>query len=135
MINVVIADDHQLVREAWKLILARDKRIAVIALCDDGGEAVDVCRRLNPDVVLMDINMRPVNGIDATKIIRSFSETIKIIGISIHNEMPYVKALMNAGANGYVTKNSTSDEMIMAIMETVDGREYFCSEIAEYKVT
>ncbi|MET0244704.1 MAG: response regulator transcription factor [Flavitalea sp.] len=129
MIKVVIADDHMLVREAWKLILGRDSRLSVIALCDDGGAVVDACRELEPDVVLMDINMEPVNGIEATKQIRKFSETIKIIGISIHNDYPYVKALMQAGANGYVTKNSSGDEMIRAIFETLNGQSYYCEDI------
>ncbi|RYZ48398.1 MAG: response regulator transcription factor [Sphingobacteriales bacterium] len=131
MVNVVIADDHLLVREAWKLILAQDKRISVVALCDDGGAVVQACRDLNPHVVLMDINMQPVNGIEATRQIRSFSEGIKIIGISIHNDFPYVKALMQAGANGYVTKNSSGAEMIDAIFKTMDGQEYYCEEILE----
>jgi DNA-binding NarL/FixJ family response regulator len=131
MIKVVIADDHLLVREAWKLILMRDKRISVVALCDDGNAVIEACKNLLPDIVLMDINMHPMNGIVATKIIRSFSQTIKIIGISIHKEYSYVKALMQAGANGYVTKDSGGDEMITAIMNTIEGREYFCAEIID----
>ncbi len=67
MIKVVIVDDHRLVREAWKLVLNRDKRLSVAAICENGFRAVEACRSLQPDVVLMDINMDPMNGIEATK--------------------------------------------------------------------
>ena len=79
----------------------------------------------------MDINMEPVNGIEATKAIREFSSQIKIIGISVHTDLPYLNALMHAGADGYVTKNSPGEEMIKAIMLVVKGEKYFCKEIAE----
>jgi len=129
MIRLVIADDHLLVREAWRLTLSHDKNISVLALCDDGTAAIDACRRLSPDIVLMDINMKPMDGIEATRRIRTFSKTIGIIGISIHNDYPYVKALMQAGANGYVTKNSSADEMISAIKRVMHGEKYICLEV------
>jgi DNA-binding NarL/FixJ family response regulator len=79
----------------------------------------------------MDINMAPVNGIEATKAIREFSTQIKVIGISVHTDLPYLNALMLAGANGYVTKNSPAEEMIKAILLVVEGEKYFCKEIAD----
>lgn len=131
LVKIVIADDHHLVREAWTLLLSRDKRLKIVAVCDGGEQVVEACREHRPDVVLMDINMEPVNGIDATKEIRTFSKQIKIIGISVHNDLAYVNALMQAGANGYVTKNSSSEEMIRAIFETIHGREYLCKEVTD----
>ena len=116
MVRVVIADDHEMVREAWALLLSRDPNIAIVATCENGEQAISICRDINPDVVLMDINMEPINGIEATRAIREFSPTIKVIGISIHTDLPYLNALMAAGANGYVTKNSPGDEMIRAIL-------------------
>src|ERR671912_461902 len=115
MVRVVIVDDHNLVREAWALLLSRDARISIAATYEGVEQAIKVCKDINPDVVLMDINMEPVNGIDATKAIREFSTQIKIIGISVHTDLPYLNALMLAGANGYVTKNSPGEEMIKAI--------------------
>ncbi|WP_276481959.1 response regulator [Paraflavitalea pollutisoli] len=132
MITVVIADDHRMVREAWKLVLNRDNRLSVSALCENGFKVVEVCRDNPPDVVLMDINMDPMNGIEATKAIREFSNDIKIIGISVHTDLSYIHALMKAGGNGYVTKNSSGEEMINAILEVMEGRSYYCKEIAEY---
>lgn len=131
MIKVVIVDDHRLVREAWKLVLNRDNRLSVAAICENGFRAVEACRNLQPDVVLMDINMDPMNGIEATKAIREFSREIKIIGISVHTDLSYIHALMQAGGNGYVTKNSSGEEMIGAIMLVMEGQQYFCKEIAD----
>ncbi len=131
MIKVVIVDDHRLVREAWKLVLNRDKRLSVAAICENGFRAVEACRSLQPDVVLMDINMDPMNGIEATKAIREFSQDIKIIGISVHTDLSYIHALMQAGGNGYVTKNSSGEEMIGAIMLVMEGQQYFCKEISD----
>jgi two-component system invasion response regulator UvrY len=131
MIKVVIADDHKLVREAWNLLLSRDKRLSIIAICENGFQVIEACKNLQPDVVLMDINMEPVSGIEATKAIREFTDNIRIIGISVHTDLPYINALMQAGANGYVTKNSSGDEMIKAIILAMEGQQYFCKEIAE----
>jgi two-component system invasion response regulator UvrY len=131
MIKVIIADDHKLVREAWNLLLSRDKRLSIIAICENGSQAIEACRTLSPDVVLMDINMEPISGIEATRSIREFTEAIRIIGISVHTDLPYVNALMNAGANGYVTKNSSGEEMVKAILLVMDGKQYFCKEIAD----
>lgn len=131
MIKVIIADDHKLVREAWNLLLSRDKRLSIIAICENGSQAIEACRTLSPDVVLMDINMEPISGIEATRSIREFTDDIRIIGISVHTDLPYVNALMNAGANGYVTKNSSGDEMVKAILLVMDGKQYFCKEIVD----
>src|SRR5687768_11555392 len=131
MIKVVIADDHKLVREAWNLLLSRDKRLSIVAICENGDEVVKVCRTMQPHIVLMDINMEPVSGIEATRSIREFSDDIRIIGISVHTDLPYVNALMQAGANGYVTKNSSGEEMIRAILLVMEGKQYFCKEIID----
>lgn len=131
MVKVLIADDHNMVREAWALLLSRDQRLSIVATCENGEQAIALCRKIAPDVVLMDINMAPVNGIEATKAIRQFSTEIKIIGISVHTDLPYLNALMLAGANGYVTKNSPAEEMIKAILLVMEGQQYFCKEIAD----
>ena len=94
MIKVVIADDHNMVREAWALLLGRDPNLSIVATCENGEQAVSLCKKIKPDVVLMDINMEPMNGIDATRAIREFSDDIKIIGISIHTDLPYFNALI-----------------------------------------
>jgi two-component system invasion response regulator UvrY len=129
MIQLVIADDHRLVRDAWTLLLNRDERLHVQAVCEHGGQVVELCRQQEPDLVLMDINMEPVNGIEATRRIRTFSQQIKIIGVSIHTDLVHVNAMLKAGANGYVTKNSSADEMIEAIIRIMGGESYICRDV------
>lgn len=130
MINLVIADDHKLVREAWTMLLRRDKRLSVVAICENGQQVIEYFQQHDAHVILMDINMDPVNGIEATRAIRKFNEEVKIIGISVHTDLPYVRALMQAGANGYVTKNSSGSEMITAIFQVLEGKTFYCKEIS-----
>jgi len=132
MVRLVIVDDHRLVREAWKRVLSRYERVSVIAVCENGEQAVDAARKLKPDVMMMDITMTPVNGVEATKRIRAFNTDVKIIGVSVHSDLTHVNAIMSAGANGYVTKNSSGEEMINAIIQVMEGRKYMCSEIHGY---
>jgi len=129
MIKLLLADDHQPVREAWKLILSRDERFQVIAECESGESAVDLCRKLQPDIVLMDISMRLINGVEATRHIRTFSSRIKIIGVSVHTDYLHVNSIMQAGANGYVTKSASVDEMTDAIIKITNGETYICKDV------
>ena len=128
-IRLVIVDDHVMVRQTWKMVLQRDERIQVIAECSSGNEAVESAARDNPDVMLMDINMKPMNGFDATKEIAQSHPHIKIIGTSINNQLTYVRNLMQLGASGYVTKNSPSTEMIEAIIAVHNGGTYICKDV------
>lgn len=132
MIRLVIVDDHRLVREAWKLLLSRDERIEVIAVCESGEQAVSTAAESKPDVMMMDITMEPMNGVEATRAIREFNTTIKIIGVSVHSDLAHVNAIMSAGANAYVTKNSSSEEMVHAINQVMEGKTYICREIPGY---
>lgn len=133
MIRLAICDDHRLVREAWKLLLSRDPRLDVIAVCENGMQAIEVCKNDHPDIVLMDITMEPINGVDTTRMIREFDQQVKIIGVSVHSDLAHVNAIMGAGANGYVTKNSSGEEMIHAIIQIMDGKTYICKEIPGYE--
>src|SRR3569833_1479133 len=134
MVKIIIVDDHFHVREAWSWVLDQAPGIRVIAQCANGQEAIEAARKWQPDVMLMDINMEPVNGIEATKRIRQFDANIKIIGVSIQAERSYVNEMLRNGANGYVTKNSSSTEMIMAIDEVLAGKTYLCDEIGHLRI-
>ena len=129
MINLIIVDDHFHVRQAWSWVLNQVPRLNVIAECANGQEAIEAAKNLRPDVILMDINMKPVNGIEATRSIREFAPDMKIIGVSVQAERSYVNEMLRNGANGYVTKNSPSTEMVMAIDEVLAGNTYICEEI------
>lgn len=128
-IRLAIVDDHAMVRQTWKMVLQRDSRIDVIAECTSGDEAIACASRDKPDVILMDINMSPVNGFDATREIVAAHPYMKIIGTSINNQQAYVRNLMQLGAKGYVTKNSPSNEMIEAILVVSGGGTYICKDV------
>jgi DNA-binding NarL/FixJ family response regulator len=128
-ISILIADDHTLFREAWIDILSGDSRFEVVAQCGDTDEAIRLAKEKNPEIILMDINMMPLSGLDASKEILKSSPSCKIIGLSMHAEPAFAIKLISMGGRGYVTKNSSSDEMIQAILEVHKGKKFLCAEI------
>jgi len=130
-IRIILVDDHELVRGSWKLLLKQNDRFSIIAECKNGAEAIEHAETLAPDIMLMDVNMFPVNGLEATERITTRHPEIKIIGLSINSQPVYAEKMLKAGARGYVTKNSTLTEMVHAILEVHDGRQYICEEIRE----
>jgi DNA-binding NarL/FixJ family response regulator len=128
-ITILLVDDHKLIRESWSFILNSDPRFRVIGETSNAEEAVEIARDKKPSIVLMDINMSPVNGFEATKLVRKFSPGAKIIGISMHSMPAYARRMLQMGAMGYVTKNSSKDELLMAITEVNSGKKYVCEEV------
>lgn len=128
-ITILLVDDHKLIRESWSFILNSDSRFEVIAASSSGEEAIEMAKNLRPDIVLMDVNMTPLNGFEATKLVRKVSPGSKIIGITMHSMPAYAKKMFQIGAMGYVTKNSSKDEMITAIIEVYNGKKYICEEV------
>jgi DNA-binding NarL/FixJ family response regulator len=128
-ISILIADDHKLIRDTWSFILNTDNRFKVVAECSNGEEAIEQAKQKRPQIVLMDINMTPVSGLEATRQIRKVSPGSKIIGVSMHSQPAYAKKMLQIGAKGYVTKNSSRDEMFKAIMEVYGGNRYICDEV------
>ncbi len=128
-ITILLVDDHKLIRDSWSFILNSDSRFQVIGETSNADEAVQIARTKKPDIVLMDINMTPVNGFEATKLVRKFSPGSKIIGISMHSMPAYARRMLQIGAMGYVTKNSSKDELINSIVEVYGGKKYICEEV------
>lgn len=128
-ITILLVDDHKLIRDSWSFILNSDSRFQVIGENSNADEAVEIARTKKPDIVLMDINMTPVNGFEATKLVRKFSPGSKIIGISMHSMPAYARRMLQIGAMGYVTKNSSKDELINSIVEVYGGKKYICEEV------
>lgn len=131
MISILIADDHKLIRETWTYILNKDARFKVIGSCANSEEAVKMSEQKRPDVVLMDINMAPFSGIEATRQIREVSPGSKVIGVTMHSQPAYAKKMLQLGASGYVTKNSSREEMVNAIVEVSKGNKFICDEIKD----
>ncbi|HEY4967866.1 MAG TPA: response regulator transcription factor [Puia sp.] len=134
MISIIIADDHRLIRETWTYILNRDSRFKVIGSCSNSEEAVKMSEELQPQIVLMDINMAPFSGIEATRRIREASPDSRVIGVTMHTQPTYAKKMLQLGASGYVTKNSSKEEMFSAIVEVSKGNKFICEEIKELLV-
>ena len=130
-ISILIADDHTLVRETWSFILNADSRFNVVAACGSGEEAVELAKQFRPDIVIMDINLPGMNGIEATALIRKYAPVTKILAVSLHTQPPYVQKMIQKGASGYLTKSSGREEMVKAIEEVFLGRRYVCSEMRE----
>ncbi len=128
-ITLIIADDHTLVRQTWSFILNSDSRFKVIGECANGQEVIEMAKNMRPNVVIMDINLGVIDGIEATKQVRKFSPGSKVLAVSMHTQPAYVRKMIRSGASGYVTKNSTREEMTAAIEEVRAGRRYICNEI------
>jgi two-component system, NarL family, invasion response regulator UvrY len=129
MIKIALADDHRQVRETWDFILSTSDDFEVVVKCCNGKEAVEAAATYSPDVILMDINMEVMNGIEATETITRLYPKIKIVGMSIHIEPVYVRRMLQAGASAYVTKNSSYEEVFEAIKKVNAGESYLCKEV------
>ncbi|MEB3102334.1 response regulator [Ferviditalea candida] len=120
-VKLVIADDHQLFREGLKRILNMEPDLEVIGECGDGVKVIELCNELNPEVVLMDINMPVENGVVATERMREIFPAIKVIILSIHDDESYVFETLRKGAQGYLLKDMEAESLINAIRSVVAG--------------
>lgn len=130
-VSILIADDNLYMREGLHILISPLEDMKVIGEASNGEETIKMAGELSPDIILMDINMSPVNGFEATrKILKQFPD-IKIIGLSLHTEPAYCKNLMRLGAKGYMTKSSPYNEIIIAIREVAAGRKYIDKKISD----
>jgi two-component system, NarL family, invasion response regulator UvrY len=127
-ISIMLIDDHTLIRETWRSLLSSMENMKIVAECGDGRLAGELAEKMRPEIVLLDINMEPIDGFKVLKIIRKLSPMSKIIGLSMRSEPANVKRFLRLGAKGYVTKNSPRMEMIHAIEEVSKGNIYVCEE-------
>ena len=130
MIKIILADDHDLVRTGIRRILEDVSDFTIIAEAKNGEDAVQLCRKNAPDVVLMDVNMPGIGGLEATKRIVRMSENTRVICVSMHKESPIPLQVMEAGAFGFLTKDAEPEEVIMAIHKVFGGQKYIDSEVA-----
>ena len=130
-ITVFIADDHAIFREGLRLLLQADQATEVIGQASNGHQAVKEVARLRPDVVLMDIAMPLLNGIEATRRITLETPAIKVLILSSYSDDQHVQQALGAGASGYVMKETASEELLHAIREARDGNAFFSPLIAE----
>lgn len=124
MINVMLADDHVLIREGIKQLLEFDGSMKVIAEASDGIECLEKLKNVKPDIILLDINMPNMNGIDVLKELKEKNDPLKVLILTVHSEVEYLVKAVDIGANGYILKDSGSAELKQAINAVIDEGSY-----------
>ncbi len=131
MIQIMLVDDHALVRAGIKRMLVDVPGVSVVAEVDSGEEAIRLCRQSRPDVVLMDVNMPGIGGLEAARKLLLSDPTLKIIAVTVHGNEPFPSRFMQVGAAGYLTKGCGVDELVRAIETVHKGGRYLAGEVAQ----
>jgi len=127
-------DDHAIIREGLRSLLEKQPDMEVLADTDEGRKAVELVRELMPDVVIMDVTMAGLNGIEATRLITSEFPEVKIVALSIHSQRRFIADMLSAGAAGYILKECLFDELVQAIQTVSMGGRYLSPRIADVVV-
>jgi DNA-binding NarL/FixJ family response regulator len=127
--NLILVDDHGMFREAVKFVLAQSDSLKVVAEASNGNEFLEIVDRYKPDLVLMDITMPGMNGVDATREAIKRIPDLKVIALSMNSDDIYYYKMVEAGASGFIQKESGSDELFKAIFMVLNGENYFSSKI------
>ncbi|MHB9072916.1 MAG: response regulator [Desulfobaccales bacterium] len=133
-ITIIVVDDHKILRQGLRTLLAREADMEVVAEAEDGRHAVRLVRELSPQVVIMDVGMPDLNGIEATRQILQESPETKIIALSMHSDRRFVTNMIKAGASGYLLKDSAFEELATAIRVVMARKTYLSHEIAHVVV-
>lgn len=128
-IKIIIADDHQLFREGLINLLADTPEIEIVANAENGKDAIEKAIIHRPDIVIMDIGMPILSGIEATRLLKEKMPNIKVIALSMHSDNQYIKGMLEAGASGYLLKSCTYNKLIEAINTVYSGKKYLSEEI------
>ena len=130
-VRIVLADDHTILREGLRALLTAEDEILVVGEAQDGREAVRCVERLEPDLLLMDLSMPRMSGMDAIREIKKRYPDTKIIALTVHKTEEYLLTTLQAGADGYVLKDATHDELVMAIRTVMAGKSYLSPDVSE----
>lgn len=130
-IKILVADDHPVVRKGLQMCLAKQERLKILGEAVDGEDAVQKTKELKPDVLLLDISMPKMNGLDVTAMLRKEVPDTRILILSVHSNKEYVFRVIQAGAHGYVSKEASPEELFQAIEAVYAGETYFSAEIAQ----
>ncbi|MBC8554788.1 MAG: response regulator transcription factor [Candidatus Brocadiales bacterium] len=128
--KVILADDHMIIRDGLRALLERQPDMKVVAEADNGRIALQYAKELTPDVVIMDIGMRELNGIDATRQIVKMSPGVKVLALSMYSDKRFIKEMLKAGASGYMLKDSAFKELIDAIRVIIGNKTYISPSVA-----
>jgi two-component system NarL family response regulator len=130
-LRVLLVDDHELMRQGLRSILEREEGVEVVGEAASGREAVKLASTLAPHVVVMDVAMQDMNGIEATRQVRSACPGVRVIALSSHSDSRYVAAMLDAGASGYVLKANAYDDLRRAVDAARRGKTYLCADVTE----
>ena len=130
MVKILLADDHKIVRDGLRDLLSRQTNIQVVGEADNGRITVQSVRKLIPDLVIMDIAMPELNGIEATRQIKSINPDTKIIALSMHSDRRFISEIFKAGASAYLLKESAFEELVKAIRSVMRNQTYLSPQIA-----
>jgi DNA-binding NarL/FixJ family response regulator len=128
-IRILLADDHGIIRHGLRSLLEKQSDLEVVGEAEDGRKALALVQQLVPDIVIMDITMPNINGVDATRQITAEFPHVKVIALSIHSNKRFVSDMLKAGASGYILKECLFDELIQSIQAVVDGNTYLSPRI------
>lgn len=130
-IKILLADDHKIVSDCLEPLLNKQPDMQVVARAENGQMAVRLTQKMEPDVVIMDIAMPDLNGIEATRQIIAHCPGVKVIALSMNSGRRFVKGILNAGASGYLTKNCSFEELVSAVRNVVANKKYLSPEISD----
>jgi two-component system response regulator NreC len=133
-IKILVADDHKIVRDGLRTLIEKENGMEVIAEAEDGRSALRQAKKLLPDIVIMDITMPDLNGIDATRAIFDEAPGVKVIALSMHSDRRFVSGMLEAGASAYLLKDSAFEELATAIRAVVANQVYLSPKIADIVV-
>ena len=131
MISIILVDDHVIMRDGLRQLLEVESDMEVLGEADNGREAVKIALEKKPDIVIMDVAMQDMNGIEATRQIKNDNSDIKVIALSMHSERQIVVGIFRAGASGYLLKDSSSMELVEAVRTVYRGRNYLSQKISD----
>ncbi|MDW8367842.1 MAG: response regulator transcription factor, partial [Abditibacteriales bacterium] len=129
--RILLVDDHVVLRDGLKLLINRQSDMEVVGEAGDGEEALRKVRQLNPDVVLMDLSMPSVNGVEATEALKRSHPHIKVLVLTVHEGDIYLQPALKAGARGYIVKRAAAEEVVNAIRVVVSGGVYIHPSVAD----
>ena len=130
-IKILIVDDHQIVRDGIKLYLEKNPDFDIVAEADSGEEAVRLLKNIDVDLVMVDINMKGMSGIETTQQIMKDHPQLRVLALTMHNDYQHIKSMMDAGASGYVLKSCDEEEVVGAINSVINDEIYYSKEVAQ----
>jgi DNA-binding NarL/FixJ family response regulator len=130
--RIIVIEDHTLIRELWVKIYNEKGDVEVVGDSGDFDEAMEMVKKFQPDLVSLDINLKDATGFDAVPLIKEYSTNTRIIVVSMHIQLNYLKQMLELGVMGYVTKSSSHTELFKAIDEVMEGHIYVCAEMQKF---